>query len=143
RAEVSIPQDVLDSLRTWKELTPYQSPDDWVFASPATGGKRPFWPDSMLAQDIQPIAESAGIGRIGWHTFRHSLSSWGKEALKLEETKELLRHANLQTTSDIYGGLSLDAKRAAQVRLVKFVQESGKTPTGVRAPVPVGGISSH
>jgi hypothetical protein len=27
----------------------------------------------------------------------------------LGETKELVRHANIQTTSDIYGGLSLDA----------------------------------
>jgi integrase len=70
----------------------------------------------MLAKYIRPIAEAAGFGKIGWHTFRHSLSAWGKEALKLEETKELLRHANLQTTSDIYGGLSLAAKREAQDR---------------------------
>lgn len=59
-------------------------------------------------------------------TFRHSLSAWGKETLKLEETKELLRHANLQTTSDIYAGLTLEAKRAAQGRLVKFVHRAGR-----------------
>jgi hypothetical protein len=47
--------------------------------------------------------------------------------LTLEETKELVRHANIQTTSDIYGGLSLDAKRAAQSRLVNFVNELGKS----------------
>jgi integrase len=125
RAEMSIPSEVRDSLIAWKELTPYNSPDDWVFASTATKGRRPFWPDSMLAQYIRPKAEEAGFGRIGWHTFRHSLSSWGKEALKLEETKELLRHSNVRTTSDIYGGLSLEAKRAAQDRLVKFVHQSG------------------
>jgi len=66
------------------------------------------------------------LGWIGWHTFRHSLSAWGKEALKLEETKELLRHSNVQTTSDVYGGLSLEAKRAAQGRLVKFVHRAGR-----------------
>jgi hypothetical protein len=53
------------------------------------------------------------------------VSAWGKESLKLEETKELLRHSNVQTTSDIYGGLSLAAKRAAQNRLVNFVHQSG------------------
>jgi integrase len=126
RTEMSIPPDVRDSMIKWKELTPYSAPSDWVFASPATNGRRPFWPDSMLAQYIQPTAEAAGFGKIGWHTFRHSLSAWGKQALKLEETKELLRHADIHTTSDIYGGLSLEAKRAAQTRLVSFVHESGR-----------------
>jgi integrase len=121
RAEMSIPAEVRNSLTAWKKQTLYRSPGDWVFASPATNGNRPFWPDSMLVKHIRPIAQAAGFGKIGWHTFRHSLSAWGKEALKLEETKELLRHSNVQTTSDIYGGLSLEAKRAAQGRLVKFV----------------------
>jgi len=79
----------------------------------------------MLADYIRPIAEKGGFGRIGWHTFRHSLTSWGKQVLTLEETKELARHANIQTTSDIYGGLSLDAKRAAQSRLVNFIHKAG------------------
>lgn len=125
RADMSIPPEVRDSLIAWRKLTPYRAPGDWVFASPATKGRRPFWPDSMLAQYIRPKAEEAGLGCVGWHTFRHSLSSWGKEALKLEETKELLRHSNVQTTSDIYGGLSLEAKRDAQDRLVKFVHQTG------------------
>ena len=44
----------------------------------------------------------------------------------MEETKEILRHANIQTTSDIYRGLPLEAKRAAQKRLVEFVREEAK-----------------
>lgn len=97
------PQGVRESLKDWREATPFNTPGDWVFASLATDGKRPFWPDSMLTRHIQPVAESAGLGHIGRHTFRHSLSAWGKEAFKLEETKELRRHSNIQTTSDIYG----------------------------------------
>ena len=73
---------------------------------------------------IKPIAVKASFGNIGWHTFRHSLSSWGKQVLKLEETKELMRHQNLKTASELYGGLSLDAKRDAQQRLVEFVNNS-------------------
>jgi integrase len=128
RAEISVPMEVRDSLIAWKELTPYRLPGDWVFASPATNGRRPFWPDSMLSKYIRPIAKAAGFGKIGWHTFRHSLSAWGKEALKLEETKELLRHSTVRTTSDVYAGLSLEAKRAAQDRLVDFVQRMGTKP---------------
>jgi len=129
RTEISLPDEVKDSLLAWKKMTPYSAPGDWVFASPTTKGERPIWPDSMLTDHIRPVAEKAGLGRIGWHTFRHSLTSWGKQALSLEETKELARHADIQTTSNIYGGLSLDAKRAAQSRLVKFVQETGRGPS--------------
>ena len=124
RTDISLPEVVRDSLVAWKKLTPYSAPEDWVFASPATHGQRPIWPDSMLADYIRPIAEKGGFGHIGWHTFRHSLTSWGKQVLTLEETKELARHSNIQTTSDIYGGLSLEAKRAAQTRLVEFVHAS-------------------
>jgi hypothetical protein len=46
--------------------------------------------------------------------------------LTLEETKELVRHPNIQTTSDIHGGLSLAAKRAAQTRLVELACVRGK-----------------
>jgi integrase len=128
RTDISLPEEVKDSLLAWKQMTPYSAPGDWVFASLTTKGKRPMWPDSMLADYIRPIAERAGFGRIGWHTFRQSLASWGKQILTLQETKELSRPANLQTTSDIYGGLSLDAKRAAQERLVEFVHQAGKKP---------------
>jgi len=85
---------------------------------------------ALLAKHIQPVAEAAGFGRLGFQTFRHSFVSWGKAALKLSETKELARHANLATTSDIYGGLSLDAKRDAQTRLAEYVREEAKKSLG-------------
>ena len=131
RGEMSIPAEVKEALLDWKEKTPYSAPGDWVFASPTTRGKRPLWPDSMLANYIQPIAEAAGLGHIGWHTLRHSFCGWGKSALTLDETKELARHQNVATTSDLYGGMSLDAKRKAQTRLVEYVHREAKSaPNG-------------
>ena len=126
RAQMALPAEVKQALLEWKKNTPYSEPEDWVFASPWTKGKRPYWPEGILANHIQPIAEAAGFGQVGWHTFRHSVAQWSKQALKLEETKEILRHANIQTTSDIYKGLPLEAKRAAQKRLVEFVREEAK-----------------
>jgi hypothetical protein len=41
---------------------------------------------------------------------RHSVSQWSKQALTIQEAKEILRHANIQTTGDIYAGLPLEAK---------------------------------
>lgn len=134
RTQMAIPPDVKEALLAWKKVTPFRKPGHWVFASEATNGQRPVWPEGMLANHIQPIAEAAGFGRLGWHVLRHSFISWGKAALKLSETKELARHANLATTSDIYGGLSLDAKRDAQSRLAEYVyQEAEKA---VKSAIP-------
>jgi len=82
-------------------------------------------PGQLLKTRIKLIAATAGFGNIGWHTFRHSFSAWGKEALKLE-TKELLRHENLSTTSELYGGLSLEAKRRASERSVQYVKQAAQ-----------------
>jgi integrase len=128
---VSLPEDVFEALIGWRAVMPYSALADWVFASPANRGRRPYWPGQLLKTRIKPIAAAAGFGNIGWHTFRHSFSSWGKEALKLEETKELPRHENLSTTSELYGGLSPEAKRRASERLVQYVKQAA--PGGIDA----------
>jgi integrase len=95
-----------------------------VFASPYTKGERPFWPAQLLKTHIKPVALKAGSPSIGWHSFRHTLSAWGKEAgLELEDVKTLLRHEKIATTSEIYGDLGLEAKRRIQQRLINFVKE--------------------
>lgn len=132
RTDGTIPEEVVNSLLSWRAMTPYKAPGDWIFASPARGGRLPYWPGTLMKTRIKPVAVKAGFGNIGWHTFRHSLSSWGKQILKLEETKELLRHENLKTTSELYGGLPLDAKRDAQQRLVEFVKTSATRARGER-----------
>jgi hypothetical protein len=80
-----------------------------------------------VAQEAhQTLALAAGLPSIGWHSFRHTVSAWGKEAgLKLEDVKTLLRHEDIATTSNVYGDLGMDAKRRIQ-RLVAFVNEQAK-----------------
>jgi len=122
RAVLPIPSEVIQLLREWRNNTPYNNESDWIFASPYTHGKRPYWPVQMLKARIQPIAVKAGFPKITWHSFRHTVSAWGKEAgLELEEVKALLRHENISTTSQIYGELEVEAKRRIQNRLVSFV----------------------
>ncbi len=65
-----------DMLEKGKNETRYASPNDWVFASVRTQGKRPLWGQSLMRKNIRPVAKRLGINkRIGWHTFRHSYSS--------------------------------------------------------------------
>jgi integrase len=77
----------------------------------------------------------ARFPRFGWHSFRHTVSAWGKEAgLELEEVKTLLRHENIATTSELYGELELDAKRKIQQRLVRFVRQRAAAEGPINRP---------
>ena len=89
----------------------YSADSDFVFAG-ATG--KPRWPDGMLADHLKPAADRAGIGKIGWHTFRHTYSTL-LHALGTTPAvqKELLRHADIQTTLNIYTQAVTSAKREA------------------------------
>ncbi len=122
-----IPPEVVELLRRWKAKTPYNRPDDWVFASPYTKGKRPYDPQSMMKKHIRPVALKLGLPRITWHSFRHTTSRWAKAIMKLEDAKELLRHEDIATTSKIYGGMSVDEKRAIQNQLVQYVYDKAKS----------------
>jgi len=50
-------------------LAPLAKSDDWIFANPETG--KPYWPGRIQENWLVPAAKKAGIGQIGWHTFRH------------------------------------------------------------------------
>ena len=71
RKPLPLDERVAADLWLSKEITRYGEPGDWIFASPRTKGKYPFWPDAVLQKVIRPAALKAGIyKRIGWHTFR-------------------------------------------------------------------------
>ena len=124
RTNLPVPEEVLELLRQWLSVTIHGAPSDWVFASPYTKGKRPFWPGQLMKTHIKPVALALGLPNIAWHSFRHTVSAWGKEAgLELEEVKTLLRHENLATTSEVYGDLGMEAKRRIQQQLVNFVKQ--------------------
>jgi integrase len=73
-----IPMDpcLAEALAAWLEHSKYRSPGDWVFASPKTLGRRPYWGQSIMRNVIRPTAVNLGISRrIGWHTLRHTYST--------------------------------------------------------------------
>jgi integrase len=93
--------DLATALLNWRRQATYASDPDFVFAG--NSGK-PRWQQMILKNYIQPAAEKAGIGKVGWHTFRHSYRAWLKRfAAPAEIQKELMRHSNLKTTLEIYG----------------------------------------
>jgi len=71
---------------------------------------------------LVPAAEKVGIGRIGWHTFRHSHSTLLHAlGVDLKVQPELLRHADIRTTMNIYTQAVPNALREANSKVVRLV----------------------
>ena len=104
-----------------KETAPHAQDTDWLFPSPYVTG-RPRWPWTIQRTHLLPAGIRAGLGRIGWHTFRHSYSTLlGSLRVDLKVQQELLRHADIRTTMNIYTQAMPDAMRRANSRVVELV----------------------
>jgi integrase len=125
KSEVSkqpVPLDALtlDELQSWKRITMYASDTDWVFASERVFGKMPIWSNASLQKVLQPAALRARIAKvIGWHTFRHTYSTMlAEHGDDVKVVQELMRHAKLSTTMEIYTHPRMEKKREAQSKVV-------------------------
>ena len=114
RRSMPMSPELAHALLEWRNLTPYNQDDNWVFASPFTNGKRPYWPESALADHIRPAAERAKITKlVGWNTFRHSLASLlGDKKEDKKIVQEIMGHASSRML-DVYQHGNLEAKRLA------------------------------
>ena len=113
---------LLTELQQWRRETPYHSPEDWVFASPCSDGKKPFWGQQIMRRRIFPVARRLGIKLTGWHTFRHSYSTLlCHSGTNLKVMQELLRHSTIRVTLDTYTQAVTSAKRAAQMKVASLI----------------------
>jgi len=115
----------------------YKASGDWVFANDAG---RPRWQETILTRQLKPAAVRAGIGKIGWHTFRHTYSTMLRSAgTDIKVQQELLRHANVQTTMNIYTQAVSDQKRAANSKVVEMVLRRSSAETAAKPAVSANG----
>jgi integrase len=102
--------------------TQFNKPEDWIFASPFKAGTLPWQPWRVQQRHIAPTAVRCGIGHIGWHTFRHTFRSLLDETgAPLKVQQELMRHADIRTTMNIYGKAMEESKREAHHKVVRLV----------------------
>ena len=75
------------------------------------------WYDRNFVPRVAPIL---GL-EIGWHTFRHSYRSWLDETgAPMKVQQELMRHASIQTTMNVYGQAMLQRKHEANSKVVEM-----------------------
>jgi integrase len=117
-------------LQDLRRCSSYICATDWVFANDAG---RPRWQETILERQLKPAALRAGIGKVGWHTFRHTYSTMLRSAgTDIKVQQELLRHANIQTTMNVYTQAVSDQKREANSKVVEMVLSGVKPGRGRR-----------
>jgi integrase len=122
------------SLWAWKQRSPYQAFGDWVFASPHTKGKQPYWPGTLWRYYGKPALKRAGVTKqVSYHTFRHTFGTLlNANGENPKVVQELLRHASLKVTTDVYMQAVSPQKREAQGNLVRLVRKGAASEAASR-----------
>jgi integrase len=114
---------VARELKTWREKSQYNSPEDFVFASHSQKGKLPISPNYLVQKIIRPAATRAKIiKRITWHTFRHTFSTLliaNGEDMKVRPGVDATWHRSYHC-GDLFSAIS-KVKRRAQKRIVRMI----------------------
>jgi integrase len=110
-----------------RRISAFDGDEDWVFASSRTFGQKPLRSTAILHNYLKPAARRVGLGLLGWHTFRRTFSTLLRsngEDIKVQQ--ELMRHADIRTTMNLYTQAVSSQKREAQGKIVQMVL-AGKT----------------
>jgi integrase len=97
---------------------------EWVFPSKRTG--MPSHPWSAARRWLLRAGEKVGVGRLGWHAFRHTYSTLLNEyGTDVKVQQELLRHADIRTTMNIYTRAVPARLREANSKVVRLLLPTG------------------
>ena len=121
KTRVPLDPALAENMLNWKNRSQFNADEDWVFASPYQAGEMPYSSWGIQQRQIKTAARQAGLGPIGWHTFRHSYRSWLDETgAPMKVQQELMRHASITTTMNIYGAAMSESKREANSKVVRL-----------------------
>lgn len=118
--QLPLHENLIAVLQMWRMTAP--AVNGWVFGSERTG--KPYDRDSLREEYLQTAGERIGVQGLGWHSMRHLYRALLRQGnAPLEAQKNLMRHAKLSTTMDVYGGKNnVDALRPANSNVVEMLQ---------------------
>jgi integrase len=118
-AALPLASEVVPALQNWLTQAKYRCEGDFVFPS-ASGGPRDA--DKLRENVLQPAADRAKIGNIGWHSLRHSFATALDVAgARMKVAQELMRHSSITTAMDVYTGTVERDKRETAGRVATAV----------------------
>jgi integrase len=109
---IGVARELLKRLRRWKRRSQFRADTDWIFASPMKIGRLPYSYSGVL-RTLQRAADTAGLGKLTTHAFRHSFRTWlNQTGAPIATQQRLMRHSSLAMTMDTYG-TTFDAELTA------------------------------
>jgi integrase len=115
-----IDAEMLDVLKTWKQVTQFADNEDWMFASPVQIGRLPF-SYAGVWQALRKAAARAGIAHISSHVFRHTHRTWlDSVGTPVGVQQRLMRHSDIRTTMNVYGDAATTDMCEAHGKIVRL-----------------------
>lgn len=121
KKDLPLHPDLLGALLMWRQHSDFKEDTDWVFASPQMAGKQPYYPNNLQLRILRPAGERIGLDfNMGWHTLRHSFKTWLDErGVELTVQRDLMRHADVRTTAQVYGDVDMKRLRGPSGELAE------------------------
>ena len=112
--------DTLEILKLGKQMTQFSGPGDWIFASPVQLGRLP-WSYDQIWRVYQKAAGKAGLGKLATHSLCHTYRSWLDSVGTPDGVQQkLMRHSDIRTTMNVYGGAAAEEMRSAHEKIVRL-----------------------
>lgn len=112
---VPLSDAAVDLLRTWQQRATRTGPEDLLFS---TWSGKPISPNNVLRRWVFPACTTLGLRHATWLTFRRTYSSWAHEkGIPGKVVAELMGHAKVDTTLNVYTQVIDESKRAAAEKI--------------------------
>lgn len=116
-----------------EHLGRYGDGSGWIFTAPDGG---PVRHRNFTRRTFAPAREAAGLPGLRWHDLRHTCAALLiAQRHTLHEVKEQLGHSKIAVTSDRYGHLFPEARRAMADSLDALAEARACSPVVPRAEV--------
>lgn len=116
----NLASELLDRLKSCKQLSDFSEAEDWIFASPVKIGRLPYSYTGVWRELVR-ASNAAGIGHLGTHAFRHTYRSWlDAVGTPVAVQQKMMRHADIRTTFNIYGDVVTDEMTTASGKVARL-----------------------
>ena len=117
---LNLASELLDRLKSCKQVSEFSGPEDWIFASPLKHGRLPYSYTGVWRELVRAVIP-AGIGHIGTHAFRHTYRSWlDAVGTPIAVQQKMMRHTDIRTTMNIYGDIVTDEMTTASGKVAQL-----------------------
>ncbi len=127
--QIPLSATALQLIADWRGDT-IPDPDRLVFS---TRSGLPISPNNVLRREIFPACERLRLRRATWLTFRRTYSSWSHDkGVPGKVVAQLMGHANVDTTLNVYTQVLDGSLRAAADKVGSELFTIVHTPAGAR-----------